>query len=252
MEISTSRILRRQLTPEEKADQTKKLKLEKDKLETEAASKIKRAALRPFIKYQGKIFYHTELIDMAMVCDNLLKKVSESEELLVVGFDLEWPFDFQSGSGRTAVIQISPDLNTCYILHVSKIKYLPKSLSDFLEHDKVRLTGNNVKNDARKLARDFTGVNGDKLVQNCIDLGVLANSILPTTHRWSLEKLVNYLLDLRINKSKMVRNSKWHIIPLSPAQQKYAAIDSHVSLLLYVTLKEKEKDKEDDQNTLNK
>nr|XP_023026950.1 Werner Syndrome-like exonuclease [Leptinotarsa decemlineata] len=223
MEISTSRILRRRLTPEEKADQTKKLKLEKDKLETEAASKIKRAVLRPFIKYQGKIFYHTELIDMAM-----------------------------SGSGRTAVIQISPDLNTCYILHVSKIKYLPKSLSEFLEHDKVRLTGNNVKNDARKLARDFTGVNGDKLVQNCIDLGVLANSILPTTHRWSLEKLVNYLLDLRINKSKMVRNSKWHIIPLSPAQQKYAAIDSHVSLLLYVTLKEKEKDKEDDQNTLNK
>ena len=64
---------------------------------------------------------------------------------MVVGFDMEWSFSFQTGPDRTAVIQISPDLNICYILHVSKFKNLPKSLSEFLAHPNVRLTGNNIK-----------------------------------------------------------------------------------------------------------
>ncbi|KAG5890857.1 hypothetical protein JTB14_016290 [Gonioctena quinquepunctata] len=257
MEVQT-RILRRRATPAEKEEQAKKQKLEEDaRIEEEIKAK-KTRSLRPFIKYQGKLIYHTELLDIAIVCDSLLEKANKSEDLTVVGFDLEWPFNFQSGPGRTAVMQVSPDLETCYIFHVSKIKNLPKSLSEFLIHPKVRITGNNIKNDVRKLARDFVGFDGDKMVENCIDLGVFANSILPTTHRWSLEKLVDHLLDLRISKDKKVRNSNWHIIPLTAAQQKYAAIDSYASLLLYLTLKKKEeekeskKDKEDDKNAMNK
>lgn len=39
---------------------------------------------------------------------------------------------------------------------------------------------------------------------------------------------------LKINKDKKVRNSKWHIMPLSPEQQIYAAIDVYVSSMLSV------------------
>lgn len=34
---------------------------------------------------------------------------------------------------------------------------------------------------------------------------------------------------MRINKDKKVRNSKWHVMPLTKEQQIYAAIDAYVS-----------------------
>lgn len=64
---------------------------------------------------------------------------------LIVGFDLEWPFSFVNGPGKTAVIQISPSLDDCYILHVNCLKKLPVALTEFLNHSKVRLTGINIK-----------------------------------------------------------------------------------------------------------
>lgn len=58
---------------------------------------------------------------------------------------MEWPFSFQTGSGKTAVIQISPNLDECFIFHVSTLKSLPKSLTELLAHDNVRLAGVNIK-----------------------------------------------------------------------------------------------------------
>ncbi|CAG9813281.1 unnamed protein product [Phaedon cochleariae] len=252
---STGRVLRRRLTPAERDEKLKRKQTEK--CEPDAAEVKRARILRPFIKYNGKVNYYTEMIDIAMISDELLKKAESSTDLLIVGFDLEWPFSFVTGTERTAVAQISIDLKNCYILHVSKFKNLPKGLSEFLIHPNVRITGNNIKNDVRKLARDFPGFDGDKMVENCIDLGVLANSILPTKQRWSLEKLVNHLLNLRISKDKKIRNSSWNKIPLSTAQQKYAALDAYASLLLYHTLKDKEKElnvekSQNDQNIMNK
>lgn len=63
----------------------------------------------------------------------------------MVGFDLEWPFSFQTGSGKASVIQISPSLDICYVLQVSKLNKLPKGLNEFLAHPKTRITGVNIK-----------------------------------------------------------------------------------------------------------
>ncbi|KAJ8957657.1 hypothetical protein NQ318_017549 [Aromia moschata] len=222
MEVSaTGMKLRSRVSAAEKEEQAKKLKLEKEAWEN-----------RPFIQYKGILKYHTELIDCAIQCDNLLERAKKTDDLMVVGFDMEWSFSFETGPGKTAVIQISPDLNTCYILHVSKLRNLPKGLSEFLAHPKVRLTGNNIKKyfDVRKLARDFTGFDVDRLIENCIDLGVMANSILPVKQRWSLEKLVDYTLNMKINK------------------------DKKASLMIYLTLKEREQqemEKEQNQNVNN-
>lgn len=35
-------------------------------------------------------------------------------------------------------------------------------------------------------------------------------------------------LQMKINKDKKVRNSKWHVIPLSKEQLMYAAVDAYV------------------------
>lgn len=72
-------------------------------------------------------------------------EAAASNENYIVGFDLEWPFSFKTGPGKVAVIQISPTLNKCYVLHVSTLKKLPKALIEFLQHPNVRLSGVNIK-----------------------------------------------------------------------------------------------------------
>lgn len=58
---------------------------------------------------------------------------------------MEWPFSFQTGPGKTAVIQLCANLDTCYVFHVSELAKLPAALIKILTHDAVCLHGVNVK-----------------------------------------------------------------------------------------------------------
>ncbi|XP_044746392.1 Werner Syndrome-like exonuclease [Coccinella septempunctata] len=221
--------LRSAVTPEEREANNKKIpKVSKDTL--------------PYIEFIGKIVYETDLIGCAMACDELLKVAKQSEEILVIGFDMEWPFSFKTGPGKTALIQISPNLDITYLLHVSEMKNLPAGLCELLAHPKIRLTGNNIKNDIRKLARDFKVTDVEKIIENCIDCGVFANDVLSFSRRWSLAALVEYLLNMRISKDKKVRMSKWGVIPLSKEQMIYAATDTYASLKVYLEIKKLKND----------
>ncbi|KAJ3622963.1 hypothetical protein MTP99_019228 [Tenebrio molitor] len=215
------------------AEQRETIKLQKEKEKKEEAN-------RPFIQFKGKIKYIRDFVECAIICDHLVNLADAAADLLIVGFDIEWPFSFQTGSGKVALIQISPDLDTCYLIQISDFKSVPKGLPMFLAHPKVKITGVNIKNDIRKLSRDFSGFDGDRIVENCIDSGVLANKILPFQQRWSMEKLIGYLLKMKISKDNKVRMSKWHISPLSKEQLNYAATDAYASLLLYNELKSRE------------
>ncbi|KAL1513887.1 hypothetical protein ABEB36_003227 [Hypothenemus hampei] len=211
--------------------------LEKLKKQQEIEEKLN----RPYINYTGQIRYCNDLIDCAIACDELLLMVNESyDDEFVIGFDMEWPFNFKTGSGKTALIQISPNLKICYLLHIPLLKRLPKGLYELLHNPKIRVTGVNIKNDVRKLARDYPGFNVDQLLNSCLDTGDLANRVLPCTQRWSMEKLIDYVLKMKINKSNKVRMSKWNVVPLSQNQIIYAAIDAYASLLLYKELKKLE------------
>ncbi|XP_022915142.2 3'-5' exonuclease [Onthophagus taurus] len=218
-------LTRSRVPPEEK----ERIQREKE----EALKKKNELHTRPFVEYNGKVIYQTTFIDFAMSCDAILDKVKATKNIFPLGFDLEWPFTFQTGPGKVAVIQISPSLEECYVFHVSQILKLPKSLLELLVVDNVRLVGVNIKNDIRKLSRDFGGFDDDEAVKRCIDAGRQANELLGSTRRWSMEKLVGEFLNLRINKDKKVRNSQWHVIPLSKEQQIYAATDAYASLRLY-------------------
>ncbi|KAL0115559.1 hypothetical protein PUN28_010820 [Cardiocondyla obscurior] len=213
----------------------------KKKLEQLKVTKEPDINTLPPIVFKGRIQYTNDFFNCAQICDDLIQKVKHSEkEIIPIGFDLEWPFSFQTGSGKTALAQICLEDNVCYLLYIYSLKKLPASFVELLCHPKVRLVGVNVKNDVWKLGRDFKEFPAQKVVQNnCLDCGTYANRVLKRSCRWSLEKLTAYLLKKKISKDPEVRMSKWHIQPLSDAQKKYAATDAYVSLLLYVTIQEK-------------
>lgn len=69
----------------------------------------------------------------------------KTKEMIPIAFDMEWPFTFQTGPGKTAVIQLCADIELCYVFHVAELKKLPTTLVQLLTHDKVLLHGVNVK-----------------------------------------------------------------------------------------------------------
>ena len=185
----------------------------------------------PMVSYDGKIKYLTDFYGIAEACEELLKKVekAEGEDLVPVSFDMEWTFNFQTGPEKTSLIQVCIDLDECFLFHLPQLKKLPASLYAFLNHPRVILHGVNIKNDLRKLERDFSYIKADPMIEKCKDLGVWYNEVFNSSGRWSMERLVLQTLRLRVDKSRQVRMSKWHIFPLSENQQTYAAIDVFVS-----------------------
>ncbi|XP_017102313.3 3'-5' exonuclease [Drosophila bipectinata] len=198
----------------------------------------------PFIKYKGAIKYYTESQDIAASADDVMQWVDkQKEEVVPMAFDMEWPFSFQTGPGKTSVIQICVDEKCCYIYQLTNVKKLPSALVALINHPKVRLHGVNIKADFRKLQRDYPEVSADALIEKCVDLGVWCNTICETGGRWSLERLANFICRKAMDKSKKVRMSKWHVIPLDENQLMYAAIDVYIGQVIYRDLEQREKTK---------
>lgn len=114
----------------------------------------------------------------------------QPNKVVPVAFDMEWPFSFQTGSGKSSVIQLCADTELCHVFHLTNVKKLPVALLELLTHPKIRTHGVNIKNDFRKLERDFPEAKSQEMIDRCIDLGPWTNSILDTSGRWSLENLV--------------------------------------------------------------
>ncbi|XP_035911281.1 Werner Syndrome-like exonuclease [Anopheles stephensi] len=206
----------------------------------------------PFIEYTGAIEYYTTLQDMAFRCDQLMQEITQqlqsTDQDIPIAFDLEWPFSFKTGPGRTALMQLCVKTDCCLLLQISCLKRLPAALTQLLYHPRVVLHGVNIKNDFRKLARDFPEVDADRLIARCVELGQWYNRLNGSTGLWSLARLVEQLLRLRMNKSKQVRMSKWDVLPLSEDQKLYAAIDVYIGQKLYLNLAEKQRQQENVNN----
>lgn len=69
----------------------------------------------------------------------------ETNEMIPIAFDMEWPFTFQTGPGKTAVIQLCANIELCYVFHIANLKKLPSALVKLLTNDKVCLNGVNIK-----------------------------------------------------------------------------------------------------------
>ncbi|XP_063980901.1 3'-5' exonuclease [Diachasmimorpha longicaudata] len=218
--------------------------LKKEILKEEVVDKDPIIEDLPEIVFKGKLYYVTDFEGCAMICDQIIQRIEQHPGVIIpIGFDLEWPFSFQTGSGKTALAQLCVSENTCHLLHIHSLDKLPAGLTILLKHPRVKLVGVNIKNDIWKLGRDFKEFPAKQVVDNnCIDCGPLANQVYNRSCRWSLERLTAYILKKKISKDDKVRKSKWHILPLSEEQKTYAATDAYVSLLLYLTIQKKAKE----------
>ncbi|KAK0092985.1 hypothetical protein PV326_000176 [Microctonus aethiopoides] len=221
---------------------------EKEKLlKVEVIHKDPDISTLPEIKFAGKTYYVTDFEGCASLCDQVMQVLFSIKRIekftnssFPIGFDLEWPFSFQTGPGKTALAQICVSENTCHLFHLYNLKKLPASLIQLLSHSRVKLVGVNIKNDVWKLSRDFPEFPASQVIEkNCIDCGPLTNQVYKRSCRWSLERLTAYILQKKISKNDKVRKSKWHILPLTESQKIYAATDAYVSLLLYLTIQKK-------------
>lgn len=126
------------------------------------------------------------------------------------------------------------DVDNSYEFHLSNVKKLPAGLSVFLGHERVRLCGFNIKGNLQTFKKDFPIINIKNMVDRCIDLAAMYNKVCRSSERWSmLERLVHQTLKMKFEKTKTVRTSKWHEVPLTYNQMKYAATEVYVRLLLF-------------------
>lgn len=58
---------------------------------------------------------------------------------------MEWPFNYVSGPGKTALIQLCTNVDVCFLFQVYSLKELPKSLITLLQHEKLILHGVRIK-----------------------------------------------------------------------------------------------------------
>uniref|UniRef100_A0A182P7T9 3'-5' exonuclease n=1 Tax=Anopheles epiroticus TaxID=199890 RepID=A0A182P7T9_9DIPT len=201
----------------------------------------------PFVRYTGIIEYYTTLQDIAFSSDQMFQWVEQQASLttdpIPIALDLEWPVNYMTGAGRTALMQLCASTDRCLLMQLSCLNKLPVALLHLLYHPRVILHGVGVKNDLRKLARDFTGVDLSRLLGRSIELGQWYNQLQGSTGLWRLSRLAEQLLGLRMNKDNRVRMSRWNLLPLSDDQKLYAAIDVYVGQLLYLKLTELQRQK---------
>jgi hypothetical protein len=186
-----------------------------------------------YCKYDGAIIYASDFVEVAENCDQIIQFVEKQDNQKVpLGFDMEWTFNWKTGAEKTSVIQICTNLDKCYVLHLVNLKKIPQALVVLMHHPKILLHGVNIKNDIRKLERDFPIFKSDQIIENVLDLGTHFNEICVSSGRWSLERLAIQVTRLRISKDRKIRMSKWHFFPLTDDQKMYAAIDVYVSSFL--------------------
>ena len=110
---------------------------------------------------------------------------------------------------------------------------LPQMLKKLIEMKNIKKVGMNIENDLWKLEMDYN-VDAKQAIQNStVELKSLANKKLRSAQNWSLEGLTKNVLHLRISKDPKIRTCDWRQYPLPEEQQRYAATDAIISLMLY-------------------
>lgn len=99
-----------------------------------------------YIGFHGKVIYTANSVEISRHCDEMSRQVNQSAAPEVpIAFDMEWPFNFTSGPGKTALVQMCKDLQQCYIFRVYDLPYLPAGLISLIENPKVVFHGVKVK-----------------------------------------------------------------------------------------------------------
>lgn len=180
----------------------------------------------PRINFPGQWYYCTREDDCNFICSKL-----RAEKVAVVGFDMEWKVTFSNDLRKTALIQLCPSEDICYLFHIAMMNGFPSELKLILESDITMKVGVGINCDMQKLKKDF-----DIEAKGYLDLSDIANKSFKCNEKWSLNGLTMHIFKHRITKDTKVRCSDWENFPLSQTQEKYAAIDAYVGYMIYCRL----------------
>lgn len=159
--------------------------------------------------------------------ERLAAAIAEMRSCAMLGFDTETRPSFRRGvSYKVALLQLSSE-HTSWLIRINKLG-LPDSLAAVLSDPSIMKVGLAIRDDIKGLQkwRDFEP-------QNFIDLQTVAKEM--DFEDFSLKKLAAHVMGVRISKRQ--RLSNWEAPMLTVPQQRYAATDSWVSLMIYLGLR---------------
>lgn len=146
------------------------------------------------------------------------------QKATVLGFDTETKPVFKKGQKRNkvALLQLST-VNDAFLIKLNEIG-LPNAIRDILANPKVLKVGVAIAEDARLLQQhNQFKANGFFELQTYVkEFGI---------ENFSLKKLVAIVLNFQISKKQQISN--WEKIPLTKAQELYAATDAWAGILIY-------------------
>ncbi len=179
---------------------------------------IEREALNelPLKVFKGPI----HIVDRKEQLNALLPKLSS---LSYLGFDTETRPSFKKGrNNKVALLQLSTPTES-FLFRINKIG-LPLEIRKILSNPDVLKVGAAIRDDIKSLQsiESFEPQGFEDLQSMVGEYGI---EVL------SLKKLSAIVLAFRISKSQQLSN--WEADELTEAQQKYAATDSWVSVLIY-------------------
>jgi len=144
----------------------------------------------------------------------------------VVGFDTETRPNFVKGQrNKVALLQLFAG-ERAYLFRLNQVKF-GSPLTDFLADARIIKTGAAIHDDLKGLRKLCEFVPG-----GFVDLQNLAKQV--GIQEFGLRGMSGLLLGFRISKAQQTSN--WEATVLTEAQQRYAATDAWISLLLYQKL----------------
>jgi hypothetical protein len=187
-----------------------------------------------------------------------------AEPSLLLGFDVEWRPNYVKGAvpNRVALLQLAEPGGQVVLTRLVRAKTLHPAIVDLLTHARVVLVGVGVKEDLKKLTRDFAGCFADALRRRkqkhshappalrFADLGDVARERGPGPgpgpEGFSLKKLAAFHGVSLSHKTKALTMTNWEKPVLFPAEIRYAAQDADSGLKIARAMFESERERERD------
>ncbi|MBR1881442.1 MAG: 3'-5' exonuclease domain-containing protein 2 [Muribaculaceae bacterium] len=171
----------------------------------------------PPVEYDGDIYVIDTIGQVNAAVAHLRKQA-------VVGFDTETRPSFQRGGMRqVALLQLATP-HEAFLFRLNRLGGIPRKVKDYLEDENHLKAGLSIHDDFAQLNRLEPVKSG-----GFVELQQVAREHLIAD--LSLQKIYAILFGKRISKGQRLTN--WEAETLSPAQQRYAAIDAWACIHIY-------------------
>ena len=202
------------------------------------------------------------------ICARWSARLSSSERGLLLGFDIEWRPNYTKGAvpNRVALLQLAEPDGDVVLTRLVDSTTLHPVIVDILTHESVVLVGVGVKEDVKKLGRDFAKCFEDArgrrrllrlspektsaafkkekgVTARFVDLGDVARRIIVSPNErklldgFSLKKLAAFHRVSLSHKTKSLTMTNWEKPILHPPEIAYAAQDAECGLRILKKMK---------------